>query len=182
MIMGTVGHSGGQLNSGSTLLHFEVSSLVYNSATKSVSHFSVACYFADGKRWEKSPPPSMQSHVCVLGRVIGVTLAKPQLAIAINDVFFLPSPIRLSLSATSPDTAHSKRTPRWAGRAEAGTPSKRPRKDVEDSVLLEAELPAPHKAEHEDGKSRGTGESSITWESFTSIRRGRSIRASNTSG
>jgi hypothetical protein len=70
----------------------------------------------------------LQSHICVLGRAIGVALAKPQLAIAINDVFFLQSPICLSLSATSPDTGHSKRAPCWAGWAEPGTPSKRPKR------------------------------------------------------
>jgi hypothetical protein len=162
MIMGTVGHSRGRLNLGSTLLHFELSSSVYNSAVKSVSHFSVTCYFADGKRWEKFPPPSIQSHICVLGRVIGVTLPITQLAIAINDVFFLPSPIRSSLSATSPETGHLKRTSRWAGWAEPGTPSKRPRREVEDSA---SELPAPHlvEADREDSESRETGELSITW-------------------
>jgi hypothetical protein len=167
MIMGIVGHYGGELNSGSTLLHFELSSSVYNLATRTVTHFSVSCYFANGRRWENFPRPSMQSHICVLGRVIGLTLAKTQLAIAINDVFFLPSSIRSSLSSTSPESAHSKRASRWAGRAEPGTPSKRARTEDEDSTLLETELPAPDllKGEREDSESRETGESSVTWES-----------------
>jgi hypothetical protein len=166
MIMGTIGQSGGELNSGATLLHFELSSSVYNSATRTASHFSVTCYFANGKRWEKFPLPSMQSRVCVLGRVIGITLARSQLAIAINDVFFLPPTVHPYLSTTSPDIAQSKRSSRWAGRAEAASPCKRARKEIEDSELVETDLAASHSVEpeREDSESRETGESSVIWE------------------
>ena len=109
----------------------------------------------------------MQLRVCVLGRVISITLARSQLAIAINDVFFLPPTVHPSLSTTSPDIGQSKRSSRWAARAEPASPCKRPRKEIEDSGLVETDLAASHSVqpEHEDSESSDTRESSVTWES-----------------
>lgn len=134
--MGVTGASGGELNSGPELLHFELLTSVYNTATKNASEFSVSCYFANGKRWVNFPMPSSQSQLCVLGRIIGITSKTTQLAIVINDVFYLPSIVRTSIPHASPPSAairDAKRDLRWTGRADSGSPSKRPRRVIEES-------------------------------------------------
>jgi hypothetical protein len=59
--MGTVIRSGGQLNEGQTLLHYDLRTTVYDSSVKTQATFMVRIYFNNGKRWVGGESPSKSS-------------------------------------------------------------------------------------------------------------------------
>ena len=102
---------------------------VYNTSTKTSVSFSVSCYFPNGKRWINFPTPTPHTRISIMGRIFGVT-SPQQLAIALNDIFFLPTSTHVPhtpLTQSSTDNRATKRRNRWTSRATSATPSKKPR-------------------------------------------------------
>jgi hypothetical protein len=117
---------GGQLNSGSTLLHYRLLSTVYNASTRAAHTFPISAYFKNGQRWVNFPPLNINTYVFITGRIFGVTKENRQLAVIIDDIHFLPSPTLMQPMLNSPPSTTAKRKPldRWSRRASPGTPSK----------------------------------------------------------
>lgn len=121
--LGVVLERGGQLNGGPTLLHYRLHTTVYNSSTRTHHTFPISAYFKNGQRWAKFPPLSTNTHVFVTGRIFGLTKEHRQLAIATDDIHFLPTPNH-HVPATTSSTGKRKRVDRWSQRAGPQTPTK----------------------------------------------------------
>jgi hypothetical protein len=127
-LLGIVQNGGGQLNNGSTLLHYDLETNVYDVPNKASVTFTVSIYFRNGNRWTKFPALARQSRIFITGRIFGVTNNTPRLAIGVDDVYFIPN---LSSITTAPVTPSSsagkqKQADRWNSRANPITPAKRP--------------------------------------------------------
>jgi hypothetical protein len=59
--LGIVSQHGGQLNNGSTLLHYHPQSTVYNSSSRAQHTFPVTAYFKNGQRWVNLPSLTISS-------------------------------------------------------------------------------------------------------------------------
>jgi hypothetical protein len=116
---GTVTHSGGTLNRGATLLHYDLQVAVYNNFTKTQATFMVRAYFKNGRRWAKFPSLIPQSRLFVVGKVCGVTVQERQLAVLVEAVFFIPkdSIANIIPPQTPQSSAKRKRQDRWGQRA-----------------------------------------------------------------
>lgn len=75
---GIVNNSGGQLNTGSTLLHYRLQVTVYNSSTKAEHTFPVTIYLKSGQQWANFPS---QRQIFVRGCIFGTTKENQQLVI-----------------------------------------------------------------------------------------------------
>jgi hypothetical protein len=124
--LGIVSERGGQLNSGSTLLHYRLLSTVYNASTRAYHTFPISAYFKNGQRWVNFPPLNINTYVFITGRIFGVTKEIRQLAVIIDDIHFLPTPKVTQPLLNSPPSTTAKRKPlhRWSRRASPRTPSK----------------------------------------------------------
>jgi hypothetical protein len=121
--LGVVNKYAGELNNGSTLLHYCLQVTVYNSSTRNQHTFPITAYLRNGPRWAKFPLLTPQTQIFVTGRIFGTTREDQQLAILTDDIHFLAS-----ISPPIPPTPTSaegkrKRTNRWAQRAGPSTPS-----------------------------------------------------------
>jgi hypothetical protein len=121
--LGVINKYAGELNNGSTLLHYCLQVTAYNSSTRSQHTFPITAYFRNGPRWAKFPLLAPQTPIFVTGHIFGTTKENQQLAVLTDDVHFLPNvppPI-----PPTPASAKSKRqrTDRWAQRASPTTPS-----------------------------------------------------------
>ena len=103
-LLGVVRGGGGQLNTGSTLLHYDLETTVYDTSSKSSVTFTVCIYFWNGKRWTNFPIHAMQSRIFIDGRVFGITTNTPRLAIGVDDVYFI---LNLATIITPPVTPTS---------------------------------------------------------------------------
>ncbi|GFG21446.1 hypothetical protein IFM5058_11047 [Aspergillus udagawae] len=122
--LGTVCERGGQLNNGSTLLHYRLQSTVYHTSNRTHHTFPITAYFKNGQRWVNFPSLSINAQVFITGRIFGLTKENQQLAIMTEDVHFLPAlpqPLPLTPSST---LGKRERTDRWTQRATPSTPSK----------------------------------------------------------
>jgi hypothetical protein len=131
--LGTVNDRGGQLNNGSTLLHYRMQTTVYNNSTRTNNTFPITAYFKNGQRWAKFPLLTPNTQVIVTGRIFGMTTENRQLAVITDDIHFLPmatKPYPLTPSSTTPKREQQDR---WTRRAPPRTPSKQtnlPQPDV----------------------------------------------------
>jgi len=151
-LMGTVIRSGGQLNEGQTLLHYDLRTTVYDSSVKTQATFMVRIYFKNGKRWANFSSITTQSRVIVAGHVCGLTVEEPHLAVQVDDIYFVPGgpPSMLATPQTPQSAAGTKRPvrDRWGRRAGVGssvsveqsTPSKRPRRLQDDQDDIDRQL------------------------------------------
>jgi hypothetical protein len=121
--LGVINKHAGELNNGSTLLHYCLQVTVYNSSTRTQHTFPITAYFKNGPRWAKLPLLAPQTQIFVTGRIFGTTKENQQLAILTDDIHFLPtmSP-PMPLSPTSAKSSR-KRTNRWSQRAGSSMPS-----------------------------------------------------------
>lgn len=123
-LLGVVLERGGQLNCGSTLLHYRLQCTVYNSSSRTHHTFPVTAYFKNGQRWANFPPLNINTHVFLTGRIFGVTKENRQLAVITDDIHFLPTIIQSAPPTPSSTTGKRKRHDRWSQRATPRTPSK----------------------------------------------------------
>jgi hypothetical protein len=72
-VLGTVLERGGQLNGGSTLLHYRLQSTVYNSSSRTHHTFPLTAYFKNGQRWANLPPLNVNTSIFLTGRIFGST-------------------------------------------------------------------------------------------------------------
>ncbi|EPS29060.1 hypothetical protein PDE_04007 [Penicillium oxalicum 114-2] len=91
LLMGTVESATGRVNSGPSLMYYDLHSTVYDSSTKSSVSFTVAAYFRNGARWANFPPLKLHTHIMVAAHVIGITTDDLRLALMVDDVYFLPT-------------------------------------------------------------------------------------------
>jgi hypothetical protein len=115
--LGVINKHAGELNNGSTLLHYCLQVTVYNSSTRTQHTFPITAYFKNGPRWAKFPLLAPQTQIFVTGRIFGTTKENQQLAILTDDIHFLPtlsSPTPLSPTSAK---GNRKRTDRWSQRA-----------------------------------------------------------------
>lgn len=103
-LLGIVRGEGGQLNNGSTLLHYDLETKVYDLSNKASVTFTVSIYFRNGNRWTNFPILARQSLIFIAGRIFGITANTPQLAIGVDDVYFIPN---LASVTTAPATPTS---------------------------------------------------------------------------
>ncbi|GKZ85559.1 hypothetical protein AnigIFM56816_011527 [Aspergillus niger] len=152
-LMGTVIRSGGQLNEGQTLLHYDLRTTVYDSSVKTQAAFKVRIYFEDGKQWDSFPSIIPQSRNIVTGHVCGLTVEEPpRLAVQVDDIYFVPGgpPSMPATPQTPPPEAGTKRPvcDRWGRRAgvdnsvsvEQFIPSKRPYRLQDDQDDIDRQL------------------------------------------
>lgn len=159
-LLAVVLERGGQLNSGSTLLHYRLQSTTYNSSSRSHHTFPITSYFKNGQRWANFPPLSANTHIFLTGRVFGITKENRQLAIITDDIHFLPSVTQSLPPTPSPTTGKRKRQDRWSQRAAAHTPSTPPgifRNDSTSSIR-QSHNPTETTALNDDDE-----ETLITW-------------------
>jgi hypothetical protein len=90
--LGTICERGGQLNNGSTLLHYRLQSTVCHTSNRTHHTFPLTAYFKNGQRWLNFPSLSINAQVFITGRVFELTKENQQLAIMTEDVHFLPAP------------------------------------------------------------------------------------------
>jgi len=128
-LLGVVRGGGGQLNTGSTLLHYDLETTVYDISSKSSVTFTVCIYFRNGKRWTNFPSLAMQSRIFIDGRIFGITTTTPRLAIGVDDVYFIPNLASITTPPVTPTSSAGKQTQadRWNTRANPLTPMKRSR-------------------------------------------------------
>lgn len=122
--LGVVTTRGGQLNNGSTLLHYGLQSTVYNNSSRTEHTFPITAYFKNGPRWVNFPPLALNIPVFISGRVFGVTKENQQLAVIVDDVHFLPTSTVSVPPSPSSTPSKRKRPNRWMQRAGPSTPSK----------------------------------------------------------
>jgi hypothetical protein len=136
---------GGQLNSGSSLLYYDLQTTVYNSLDKTSTTFTVSIYFKNGKHWANFPTLTMWSRLFVTGCIFGVTTNRPWLAILVDDVYFIPkiSPIATTPGTPGSSTVKCKQDDCWTCRAAPSTPIKRPQ--VLSAV---SKSQTPHRRDH----------------------------------
>lgn len=151
-LMGTVIRSGGQLNEGQTLLHYDLRTTVYDSSVKTQATFMVRIYFTNGKQWANFPSITPQSRVIVAGHVCGLTVEEPHLAVQVDDIYFVPGgPPSMPATPQTPQSSAGTKRPvrdRWGRRAgvrssvsvEQSTPSKRPRRLQDDQDDIDRQL------------------------------------------
>ncbi|KAL2867543.1 uncharacterized protein BJX67DRAFT_380897 [Aspergillus lucknowensis] len=121
--LGTVCERGGQLNNGSTLLHYRLQSTVYHTSNRTHHTFPLTAYFKNGQRWVNFPSLSINAQIFITGRIFGLTKENQQLAIMTEDVHFLPA-LPQPLPATPSSTLGKRqRSDRWTQRATPSTPS-----------------------------------------------------------
>lgn len=89
--MGTVESATGRVNSGPSLMYYDLLSTVYDSSTKSSVSFTVAAYFRNGARWANFPPLKLHTHIMVAAHVISITTDDLRLALMVDDVYLLPT-------------------------------------------------------------------------------------------
>jgi hypothetical protein len=138
MFLGIVVRSGGCLNSGTTLLHYDLHTTVYDSSAKARTSFTVRIYFKNGRRWANFPLLMQQTPIIMAGHICGLTSGECHLAVLVDDIHFVPgSPLsRVTPAQTPQSSTGAKRTPqdRWSRRAAVGmgtepvTPSKKRRR------------------------------------------------------
>lgn len=128
-LLGVVRGGGGEFNTGSTLLHYDLETTVYDISSKSSVTFTVCIYFRNGKRWANFPILAMQSRIFIDGRIFGITTNTPRLAIGVDDVYFIPNLATITTPPVTPTSSAGKRTQadRWNTRANSLTPMKRSR-------------------------------------------------------
>lgn len=123
-LLGFVLGRGGQLNNGSTLLHYCLQCTVYNSSSRNHHIFPITAYFKNGQRWANFPPLNINSHIFLTGRIFGVTKENRQLAVITDDIHFLPTITQYVPPTPSSTTGKRKFYDRWSQRATPHTPSK----------------------------------------------------------
>jgi hypothetical protein len=123
-ILGTVLERGGQLNAGSTLLHYRLQSTVYNTSSRTHHTFPLTAYFKNGQRWANFPPLNVNTSIFLTGRIFGSTKENRQLAVITDDIHFLPTLSQSFTPTPSPTTGKRKRQDRWAQRANPRSPFK----------------------------------------------------------
>lgn len=140
-LLGIVRGGAGQLNNGSTLLHYDLETKVYDLSNKSSVTFTVSIYFRNGNRWTNFPILAMQSRIFIAGRIFGTTTNTPRLAIGVDDVYFIPNLGSITTPPMTPTSSagKQKQADRWNARANPLTPMKRPRTliSVSDSHSLD---------------------------------------------
>lgn len=119
---------GGQLNNGSTLLHYDLETHVYDLSNKTSVVVPVSIYFRNGNRWANFPSLASQSRIFIAGRIFGITTNTPRLAIAVDDVYFIPNLGSIMTPPVPPTSSvgKQKKADRWNSRANPLTPMKRP--------------------------------------------------------
>jgi hypothetical protein len=146
--LGTVVSSGGKLNSGMTLLYYDLLTTVYDRSAKAQTSFTIRIYFKNGRRWANFPLLTLQTCVIIAGHICGMTSTEHLLAVLVDDVHFVPgSPLGRVASPQTPQSTSAKQTPqnRWGRRAavrmgtEPVTPSRK-RRHVPDSDLAEVDM------------------------------------------
>ena len=123
-VLATVLERGGQLNTGTTLLHYRLQSTVYNSSSRSYNTFPLTAYFKNGQRWVNFPPLTINANIFLAGRIFGVTKSNRQLAVITDDIHFLPTLPQSLPSTPSPTASKRKRQDRWSQRANTRSPLK----------------------------------------------------------
>lgn len=128
--LGTVGESGGNINNGATLFHYNLDITVYVPSTRSQVTFPLRIYFKNGKRWVRFPPLSPQSLIFFTGHLCGLTKITRQLAVLVNDIYFFPGAPKAPPSTPQrQDGAGSLKEirDRWTRRVGMGESSKKRR-------------------------------------------------------
>lgn len=128
-LLGIVRSGGGQLNNGSTLLHYDLETNVYDLSKKASVTFTVSIYFRNGNRWANFPILARQSRIFIAGRIFGITNNTPRLAIGVDDAYFIPNLGSITTAPVTPtsSTGNQKQGDRWNTRANPITPIKRSR-------------------------------------------------------
>ncbi|RHZ44419.1 uncharacterized protein CDV56_101774 [Aspergillus thermomutatus] len=151
-LMGTVICSGGQLNKGQTLLHYDLRTTVYDSSVKTQATFIVRIYFKNGKQWANFPSITPQSQVIVASHICSLTVEEPHLAVQVDDIYFVPGgPPSMPATPRTPQSAAGTKRPvrdRWGRHAGVGssvsveqsTPLKRPRRLQDDQDDIDCQL------------------------------------------
>ena len=96
------------MNTGSTLLHYDLETTVYDISSKSSMTFTVCIYFRNGKRWTNFPILAMQSRIFIDGRVFGITTNTPRLAISVDDVYFISNLATITTPPVTPTSSAGK--------------------------------------------------------------------------
>ncbi|KAJ5880842.1 uncharacterized protein N7473_011895 [Penicillium subrubescens] len=104
-LLGIVRSGGGQLNSRSNLLHYDLETNVYNVSNKVSVTFTVSIYFRNGNRWTNFPVLARQSRIFITGRILGITADTPPLAIGVDDVYFIPNLGSITTSLVTPTSS-----------------------------------------------------------------------------
>lgn len=163
-VLATVLERGGQLNTGSTLLHYRLQSRVYNSSSRSHHTFPLTAYFKNGQRWVNFPPLNINARIFLTGRVFGVTKKNRQLAVITDDIHFLPTLPQSLPSTPSPTTGKRKRQDRWSQRANARSPFKPAAVLEDDSVST---IQHSYNPTETTSPNDGDDETLITWPDTT---------------
>jgi hypothetical protein len=163
-VLATVLERGGQLNTGTTLLHYRLQSTVYNSSSRSYTTFPLAAYFKSGQRWVNFPPLNINSNIFLTGRIFGVTKHNRQLAVITDDIYFLPTLPQSLPSTPSPTARKRKRQDRWSQRANTRSPLKPARVLEDDSISTLQQSYKPTETTSPDDDEEGT---LITWADTT---------------
>lgn len=134
-LLGIVRSGEGQLNNGSTLLHYDLETNVYDPSNKASVAFTVSFYFKNGNRWTNFPLLARQSRIFITGRIFGITTNTPRLAIGVDDVYFIPNLGSITTAPVTPTSSvgKQKQADRWNSRANPMTPIKRPRRLISSS-------------------------------------------------
>jgi hypothetical protein len=102
---GTVIRSGGAMNRGATLMHYDFRVVTYTPGGKPPAQFTIRAYLKNGKRWAKFPSLAAQTRMLVVGKICGVTTRDRDLAILVDGFTFLSGNNNHSSSQlTSPKT------------------------------------------------------------------------------
>jgi hypothetical protein len=120
--LGIVEKCGGRLNDGPTLLHYDLQATVYDSSSRDQITFPISVYLKNGNRWINFPRLAIQSPIFVAGRLCGITIESPHLAVIADDIYFVQGPLRPMTPSSASST--QKQSDRWGQRAPT-TPSKR---------------------------------------------------------
>jgi hypothetical protein len=105
-------------------LHYDLQTTVYDPSNRIAVTFVVSIYFRNGKRWANFPTLAMQSRVFIAGRIFGITTDVTQLAILVDDVYFIPNVSSIVTTPSTPasSTGKRKQADRWSSRATPSTP------------------------------------------------------------
>jgi len=104
LLMGTIEYAIGRINSGLSLMHYDLHSTVYNASTKGSISFTVAAFFRNRPRWANFPPLKLHTYIMIAVRIIGITTTGPRLALVVDDVYLLPT-LRYALDTPNSGTA-----------------------------------------------------------------------------
>jgi hypothetical protein len=108
----------------SSILHYRLQTTVYSLSTRTPHPFPITAFFKNGRRWVIFPPPNVNAHVFLTGRIFGLTKEDRQLAVVRHDIHFLPTPTNSLQLTPSSATGKRRRVDRWDQRTEPTTPSK----------------------------------------------------------